>query len=117
MRAIIRKTKNFIEQIRGAEEAVRRRWVIILSSVASVFVIFLWIGAMSIAIRAPEGPAGFVLREEAPSEERGGGFAAVLKAGVRALGEGVAEGARDILASISGIVGKKRTIEIVPGGR
>lgn len=116
MHAAIRSVKGFIERIRQSEEDVRRRWVIILSSITSVLVIFLWIGAMSLAIKSPEAPAGFAVKEVIP-EERGTGLAAVLKAGVGALGKGLSLGARDILASIGSIVGRKRTIEITPGGR
>lgn len=86
------------------------------STIASAFVIFVWVGYASVLVQKPDAPTGAPLQVASVEQETG--FFRAVGNGIRIIVRGTFLGASNLVASVKNIFGQTHSIEIkgVNGG-
>ena len=69
--------RNFFAKIQNSSESVRRRWLVILSSLSMLFVITLWVGYINVIVKPADIKKEEVLASPRPN------FTQVIGAGIK----------------------------------
>jgi ATP-dependent Zn protease len=76
--------KNFISKIQQSDETTKRVWLFILSGVAMIIIVSLWVLYLNVTVAKVEGPAGntAIAQNNNTAEIDEPGFFATFAAGV-----------------------------------